>query len=370
MSAPVVLIAGGGTGGHLFPGIAVAEELRARGCEVIFVGTARGIEARACPRDGWPLELIDVGGLRGGGVGGALKGLLRVPRSVWQSRALLKKHAPKLVIGVGGYASGPVCLAAWMRCVPVVVLEQNSIPGFTNKVVGRFARRVFLTFDGSRAYFPKKRAMVTGNPVRRRLVEANQQRGSAQRPARPFTLFVFGGSQGARGINKAMIASAPALAAMGDALRVVHQTGEAMAAEVEAAYGAAHVNAEVHAFIHDMAAEYERAHLVLSRAGATTLAELTLAGKAAILVPFPFATDDHQTLNAQAMLEANAALLVPERELTAVRLIAELAALMADPARVTTMEANARTLGRPRAAQDIVDACFELADLRPAREAA
>lgn len=369
MSGPVVLIAGGGTGGHLFPGIAVAEELRARGCEVIFVGTARGIEVRACPREGWPLALIDVGGLRGGGVAGALKGLLRVPRSVWQSRKLLKTHAPKLVIGVGGYASGPVCLAAWMRGVPVVVLEQNSVPGFTNKLVGRFARRVFLTFDESRGFFPKKRAVVAGNPVRKRLVEANRG-GAIERPARPFTLFVFGGSQGARGINNAMIAAAPGLAALGDTLRVVHQTGEAMAAEVQAAYQAAGVTAEVHAFIHDMAAEYRRAHLVVSRAGATTLAELALAGKAAILVPFPFATDDHQTKNAQSLVQAGAALLVPERELTTERLLADLGALMAEPTRLAQMEDRARTLARPDAAREIVDACFELAGLPSAREAA
>lgn len=359
MNAPTIFIAGGGTGGHLFPGLALAEELRDAGVKVIFVGTARGIEARILPRDGWPLELIDVGGLRGAGVGGALKGLLRVPRSILQSRALIRKHRPQLVVGVGGYASGPVCLAAWLGGLPVVVMEQNSVPGFTNKILAKLAKRTFLTFSESSRFFPKRRCRLVGNPVRKRLSATGAD--SATRPAQPFVVFVFGGSQGARALNEAIAAMLPHLGPARAGLRFVHQTGEKMVASVEAAYREAGVDAEVHAFIDDMGAVYRRAHLVISRAGATTLSELTLCAKAAILVPFPFAVDNHQEHNARALVEAGAALLIREKELRPEALAQLLRELRQAPERIAAMEAAARTLATPNAAQDIARDCLALA---------
>jgi UDP-N-acetylglucosamine--N-acetylmuramyl-(pentapeptide) pyrophosphoryl-undecaprenol N-acetylglucosamine transferase len=359
---PKIVIAGGGTGGHLFPGIALAEVLRASGCDVVFVGTARGIEARVCPRDGWPLELIDVGGLRGGGLYGTLRGLLRVPRSVCQSRAVLRRHRPSLVVGVGGYASGPVCLAAWLRRVPVVVLEQNSIPGFTNKVVGRLARRVFLTFEASRRFFPANRCVVTGNPIRQMFVTTNILASESEsRPARPFFVFVFGGSQGARAINRAVVSALPHLRDLRADLFFVHQSGDAMLEEVRAAYEASGMRAEVYAFIDDMASMYRRAHVVVSRAGATTLAELTSCGKASLLIPFPYAVDNHQEHNARALSDAGAALLLLERNLTPESLAAALRALLTDPARISAMETAARTFARPGAAREIAKVCLEIA---------
>lgn len=362
-----MIIAGGGTGGHLFPGVALAEELRRQGAEVVFVGTARGIEARLLPREGWPLELIDVGGLRGSGALGALRGMLRLPKSLWQSLRLLSRHRPALVIGVGGYAAGPVGLAAWLTRRPLVILEQNSIPGFTNKVLGRLARRVFLTFPESASYFSPRRARLTGNPVRLQLAAPGE---SPPRPERPFTVFVFGGSQGARALNRLATEALAHLADLREELYFIHQTGEAMVAEVEAAYRAAGFPAEVHAFIHDMATMYRRAHLVVSRAGATTLAELTLCGKAAVLVPFPFATDNHQEHNARMLADAGAAILVREKELSPESLARIVRELASDRARVAAMESASARLARPGAAADIAAECLRLARREPLREAA
>jgi UDP-N-acetylglucosamine--N-acetylmuramyl-(pentapeptide) pyrophosphoryl-undecaprenol N-acetylglucosamine transferase len=361
-----VLIAGGGTGGHLFPGIALAEELRRQGAEVVFVGTARGIEARLLPGLGWALELIDVGGLRGGGAAGKLRGLWRLPRSLWQSLRLLRRHRPALVVGVGGYAAGPVCLVAWVTCRPMVVLEQNSIPGFTNRVLGKIARRVYLSFPESERYFPAKRRRLTGNPVRLRLASG----APAERPGSPFVVFVFGGSQGARALNRVVAAALPHLDELRPSLHFIHQTGEAMLREVEAAYREQGFSAEVHAFIDDMAKMYGRAHLVVSRAGATTIAELTLCRKAAVLVPYPFAADNHQEHNARFLAEAGAAVLVREPDLTPEALARLLRELRQEPGRLASMEEAAGRLARPEAAAEIARDCLGLARRQPAREAA
>jgi UDP-N-acetylglucosamine--N-acetylmuramyl-(pentapeptide) pyrophosphoryl-undecaprenol N-acetylglucosamine transferase len=352
-----MLIAGGGTGGHLFPGIALAEELRRRDVEVVFVGTARGLEARILPRDGWPLELIQVAGLRGGGLSGALRGMARLPRSLGQCLRLLRRHRPALVIGVGGYAAGPMGLAAWLTRKPLVILEQNSVPGMTNRILGRLSRRVYLTFPESARFFPKKRARLTGNPVRLRLCP---QAGHA-RPDHPFTLFVFGGSQGARALNQVMAEVLPLLTELRAELHVIHQTGAAMIAEVEARYREHGFSAEVHAFIDDMAAMYERAHLCLSRAGATTLAELALCGRASVLVPYPYAADNHQERNARALVMAGAAILLREREMTAPALAALLRELTQDRARLVRMEEAALKLARPAAGSEIAEECLALA---------
>jgi UDP-N-acetylglucosamine--N-acetylmuramyl-(pentapeptide) pyrophosphoryl-undecaprenol N-acetylglucosamine transferase len=343
-----VVIAGGGTGGHLFPGIAVAEELAARGHDVTFVGTARGIEARVCPKEGWPLELIEVGGIKGGGFGGALRGILRVPRALAQSRAILKRIDPQLVVGVGGYASGPVVLAAALGGRPTAILEQNSVPGFTNRVLGRFVKAVFGAFEGARARFPSKKFHLVGNPIRKKLRE---QIGRAGGDARG--LLVVGGSQGAHAVNELVL---EAMLLLGEkAPPLVHQTGQADLAAMQQKY-AGLKQVRVLPFIEDMAAAYRGAELVVCRAGASTLAELTALGVPSLLIPFPHAADDHQTMNAREVEAAGGAHVLVQKDTTPRILADAIVDLLAHPAARAKMAAASRALGRPDAHAQIADA--------------
>jgi UDP-N-acetylglucosamine--N-acetylmuramyl-(pentapeptide) pyrophosphoryl-undecaprenol N-acetylglucosamine transferase len=352
-----VLIAGGGTGGHLFPGVAIAEEIRARdpSAEVTFVGTRRGIEARVLPDLGWPLELIEVSGLKTVGAAGAMRGMFRLPRALLQARRLIKKHRPDAVIGVGGYASGPVVLAARMRGIPTAICEQNSIPGLTNKLLGRFVRAVFLSFDESRRFFKPKKILMTGNPVRRDLVQKLLAPGPAAAPDRVHVL-VCGGSQGAVAVNELASAALAALA-KSHPLAITHQTGEKDLEATRARYAAAGVDATCHAFIKDMAAAYLTADLIIGRAGATTVAELAIAGKPAIFIPYPFAADNHQELNAREMAAKGAALMFKQSELTADKLAAALRPLLADANKRAEMGAAMKSLARPQAAAAVADWC-------------
>lgn len=360
-----VVIAGGGTGGHLFPGIALAEEIRARGGETHFVGTARGIEARAVPEQGYPLELIDVAGIKGRGIMGLVRGLLRLPRAWWQSVRLLRRLRPDVVVGVGGYASGPVVATAAMLRIPTAILEQNSIPGITNRILARLVRKVFCTFPDVRKRFPARKVVLAGNPIRRQilgqLVAAGETTSAAPVTApRGPRLFVFGGSQGARAINNAVIAALPALLQRMPDLELWHQTGAADEARVRDAYaalGLGEPRARVAAFLKDMAAPYAWCDLVLCRAGATSLAELTAVGKPGVLVPFPHATDNHQEWNARALVDAGGAVLVRESDPEATAALADtLAGLLQAPERLATMAAAMRSAARPEAARTIVDA--------------
>ncbi|HUB09409.1 MAG TPA: undecaprenyldiphospho-muramoylpentapeptide beta-N-acetylglucosaminyltransferase [Myxococcales bacterium] len=357
-----LLIAGGGTGGHLFPGIALAEEVVTRrpGNAAVFVGTARGIEAREVPKAGFPLELIDVSGLKGKGLAGILVGLLRLPLALFQSLALLGRHRPDVVVGVGGYASGPVLLAAWLRRIPTAIQEQNASPGMTNRVLGLFARAIFTAFPEAARHFPARKVHLLGNPIRRALMDNFLK--PAARAGGPFSLLVFGGSQGAHALNERAVESMRHLPApLAGSLRVVHQTGPKDFTAVRDAYAAVKVQADVREFIDDMSAAYQSADLVLCRAGATTLAELTVCKKAAILVPFPAATDDHQTKNAASMVAAGAAVVIPQGELTGERLAREIARLAEHPEERLAMEKAAGRLGRPEAAREIADVCAQLA---------
>ncbi len=352
------MIAGGGTGGHLFPGVAIAEELRARhpDAQVVFVGTARGIEARVLPDLGWELELIQVSGLKTVGLVGAIKGLFRIPKALWQSRKVLKKVRPDVVVGVGGYASGPVVLMARLMRIPTGVLEQNSIPGLTNKILGRVVRAVFLAFDHTRRFFKPKKILMTGNPIRRDIVAALEAPRAASGGARP-RLFIFGGSQGAVAVNRLVVGAAAILRERGVELDILHQTGERGLDETRAGYAAAGIEADCRAFIKGMAEEYRRADLVIARSGATTVAELTCVGVPAILVPYPFAADNHQEINAKELADSGAARLLPQDTLTAEILADVISEVLGDPQALARMGSAMKALGRPRAAADIADWC-------------
>lgn len=355
------MIAGGGTGGHLFPGVALAEELRSREPEapVRFVGTARGIEARVLPGLGWDLVLIEVSGLKTVGALGALRGLLRLPRAFLQARRVVKEFRPDVVVGVGGYASAPVVVMARLMGIRTGILEQNSLPGLANKVLGRFAHAVFLAFEETRRFFKAKKILMTGNPIRRDIRLALEAVGGDAPAAAgaPFHLFVFGGSQGAAAVNIVVAEAAKILSARGLALSIVHQTGEANLEPTRALYEAGGVAADLRTFIADMAAEYRRADLVIARSGATTVAELGVVGKAAILVPYPFAADNHQEVNAREMADAGAALMFRQSELTGEVLADAIAGLAADRERLAAMGRAMRALGRPQASAAILDWC-------------
>lgn len=354
-----IVIAGGGTGGHLFPGIAVAEEFMKRDPQnqVIFIGTQRGIEHRLLGPLGYTLKLIDVEGLKGKGMKALLRGAYRIPKSMWQSRGLLRTFSPDMVIGVGGYASGPAVITAWLMGIPTAIAEQNALAGNTNRILGKFVDRVFLTYERSREHFSARKVAVTGNPVRAAFVAGLDRNRDNKTGLR---ILIFGGSQGAAAINKTVVAMLPRLEKMKDQVRVVHQTGERDLPMVREAYQRHGVDAEVHPFIVDMVSAYAASDLVICRAGATSLAEITVAGKASILIPFPYAANDHQTLNAQAMVESGAAAMIRESELTAEKLYALVEALLRDDAKLRNMEERSRKLGRPDAAAKIVDVCLGL----------
>jgi UDP-N-acetylglucosamine--N-acetylmuramyl-(pentapeptide) pyrophosphoryl-undecaprenol N-acetylglucosamine transferase len=354
-----MLIAGGGTGGHLFPGIAVAEEVTTRHPknEVVFVGTRRGLEARVVPECGYKLEVIAARGLKGMGPVRFLVGLLALPVSFVESWRILKKYRPDVVVGVGGYASGPVVLAAWMQGVPTAVQEQNALPGFTNRVLGNLVTVVFVAFTESRKYFPAKKVQLIGNPIRRMLLD-NYLR--SRKAHDRFTVLVFGGSQGARGINDRVVEALDELAELKNELHFIHQTGAKDLDRVRQEYARRGFSAEVVPFIVDMSSAYSQAEVVICRAGAATLAELTVCKKASILIPFPAAADNHQEVNAQAMVAGGAALMFRESELTGKRLADQVRSLKGDPGALKKMERQAALLGRPEASKELADVCVQM----------
>lgn len=354
-----VLIAGGGTGGHLFPGIALAEEVvdRHPRNDAIFIGTDRGLEARVVPQNGFVFEAIKSRGLKGMGFVKLLLGLLLLPLSFLSALSLLRKYKPDVVVGVGGYSSGPVVMSAWLMRIPTAIQEQNALPGLTNKILGKFVDAVFLSFEGAIPFFPYKRAHVLGNPIRRGLLE-NFLRSKTVHET--FTLLIFGGSLGARGLNTRVIEALPFLKDLKGQIAITHQTGKNDLETVKKGYADADFPAEVREFIDDMAGAYLGADLVLCRAGATTLAELTVCKKPSILVPFPHATDDHQAVNAKALVDAGAAVMFREAELTGEKLAATIRELKNDSARLQKMEKAAGALGRPEAAREIADVLQQL----------
>lgn len=351
-----VILAGGGTGGHLFPGLAVAREFHGRGAstEILFVGTEQGIEYRVLPNEGFRLETLPVKGLKGRGGRGLLDALYGVPASVMRSLAIIKKFRPDCVLGLGGYASGPVLLAAKLAGRRCAIMEQNLRPGFTNKILSRLVDRVFTSYPQSREYFPRARVIETGNPVRWQKLPEVQRRDK-------FSLLIFGGSAGARRINFAMVDALKQLTDLQSDLFVEHQTGQLDYAAIKEAYQALPFEVEVTPFIDKMDEAYARADLVLCRAGATTVAELTAFGKAAIVVPYPYAIYDHQRGNAQALQERGAAEMILDQVLNGKILSERIRSYLSDRGRIERMAAAARSMGRPEAAARIVDECYALA---------
>jgi UDP-N-acetylglucosamine--N-acetylmuramyl-(pentapeptide) pyrophosphoryl-undecaprenol N-acetylglucosamine transferase len=361
-----VVIAGGGTGGHLFPGIAVAEEIRARSAahQVLFISRGNAFERAALERAGFALATISVEGLKGRGLWNQLRALGRLPWSLVQAIGRLREFRPDLVIGLGSYSAGPVVAAAWLLRVPVALCEQNVLPGITNRALARLADRIFTSFDRTEGGFDREKVLWTGNPLRRQIVErAGRTAPADTAPSKPFTVLVIGGSQGAHRINTAMVEAVGLLGGRAGFF-FIHQTGAADAAAVAEAYRRVGAAARVQAFFDDMAAQYELAHLVVCRAGATTVAEITALGKAAVFIPFPFAADDHQRLNARQMVAAGAAELIDEQELTAGRLAARIDFYASHPDALAALARQSARLGRPDAAARIVDECCRLAAAR------
>jgi UDP-N-acetylglucosamine--N-acetylmuramyl-(pentapeptide) pyrophosphoryl-undecaprenol N-acetylglucosamine transferase len=345
-----VLIAAGGTGGHLFPGIAVADELVRRDpqARVVFAGTPRGLESRLVPRAGYALELLPILPLNGVGLVRMLRGLAALPWGLLRAAALVRRLRPAAVLGIGGYAGGPVTLLAALLGVRAVILEPNAKPGFTNRALKPFARAAACAYEETRLAFGAK-GVLTGNPVRGGFAALGPKEHRE-----PLTLLAFGGSQGSRVLNRALVAALPRLPGS-ERLRVVHQTGPAMREEVLAAYRAAGREAEILAFLDDMERRFGEADFVLSRSGATTCAELTAAGRAAILVPFALAADDHQRTNARALEAGGAAVVLEEKDLSGETLAAAVRGLLDAPQRVRAMEEAARRLSRPDAAARVAD---------------
>ena len=358
-----VVIAGGGTGGHLYPGIAVARELLSRhpDAEISFAGTATGLEARVVPREGFALDLIRSAGFKGKSVVDRARGAWLLPLGLVDAWRIVSARRPDVVIGVGGYSSGPVVLVAAMRGAATMLLEQNAVPGLTNRLLAPFVKAAAVTFDSTAAFFGST-AFVSGNPVRPEFLAAvgPEEESALDDQASVTRVLVFGGSQGAHAINVAMVEAAAQLAAGGTHLRLTHQTGDRDVEMVRIAYRQAGLQAEVEPFLYDMGRQLDRADVIVCRAGATTLAEITAAGKAAILIPLPTATDDHQRKNAEALAAAGAADVLLQTDMTGTVLAARIRALVDDRERRTRIATRARSLARPDAAKVIVDRAMEL----------
>ncbi|MBI3933278.1 MAG: undecaprenyldiphospho-muramoylpentapeptide beta-N-acetylglucosaminyltransferase [Acidobacteria bacterium] len=353
-----LLVAGGGTGGHVIPALVLAREFRRRdpSREVLFVGTRRGIETRLVPPAGFPLEFLEIGMLQGQSLATRLKTILALPRACWQAMRILDRFRPHVVLGVGGYASGPLMLAAAFRGTPLAVFEPNAYPGLVNRWMAPYVARAFVAFEEATRYFPVGKAIVCGIPVRDEFFEVPP---AEHRP--PFTVLVFGGSQGARSINRAVLQALPRLDQQKAAIALLHQTGENEYNRVQeeaAKYSAA---VEVFAFLDRIWEAFARANLVVSRSGAGTVAELAAAGRAAILVPYPAAANEHQLRNAQALERMGAARVILDRELNGETLWNAVRDLLERPEQLQRMETAMRRVAHPEAASRMVDELERLA---------
>lgn len=361
-----LMLTGGGTGGHLFPAIATAEALGARcpGSQVLFVGTRRRMDKTSLEQYGYATCSIHSEGLKGKDLLAMIRGLALLPLSCLEAMIHILRFRPDLVLGVGGYVTAPVLVAAWILRIPTLIHEQNSVPGLANRKVSSLVTRICLSLPGSEKCFPPEKTVLTGNPVRRALLDLSKEDDTGEGGVP--TLLVLGGSLGAHRVND-LVTSAFALGILGlKGVRVIHQTGPADAQEVEARYRRYGIEARVAPFFTDMAAIYREADFLVSRAGATTLAELAVLGKPALLIPYPHAADNHQQKNAQYYVEGGGAVMYIEKELTPELLGTELAGLMKDCGRLKIMGAAMQTLAFPRAAEQIVDECLDVLKQSPA----
>jgi len=350
-----ILILAGGTGGHIYPALAVADELIARGCRVTWMGTHSGMEAGIVPARGIPIEWLNVAGFRGKGISGKFLALWRVFLAVFEANRIIARLKPDLVLGMGGFVAGPGGLVAWLRRIPLVIHEQNRVPGTTNRLLARLAKVRLEAFPDS--FSAKVAARCTGNPLRKEIVAAfAPDRNVPEHDNEVLHILVLGGSQGAAALNETVPA---ALAKLETRLEITHQTGARQQQETEALYRQLGLDAMVTVFVEDMAAVYQWADLVVCRSGAMTVSELMAAGLPAVLVPFPHAIDDHQTQNARYLVDAGAAVLMPQSELTAQHLARTLKRLMENPARLKQMSRQASLLAKANAADEVAAICMD-----------
>jgi len=359
-----IVIAGGGTGGHLFPGIAIAQEFEARNSatRIIFVSTGNPMERSVLSKTGFELQCITAAGIKGRGIWNQLVSVLKIPKGILESMRILKNFSPDLAIGLGSYSAGPVIIGAWLRRIPIVIHEQNILPGITNRILARFADRIYISFKNTKSNLDSRKVQWTGNPVRNELLEYSDRQAADKNDDTAngiFTVLIIGGSQGAHTINMAVIEALDALKDK-DHLHFVHQTGEADERQVKEAYRRNNIRCTVQSFFDNMAELYSRADLLICRAGATTVAEITALGKAVIFIPFPHAADNHQVLNAALLSNEGAAEMISEDDLSAEILNQKIAYYADHRKELDEMAAKASRFGNPAAAINIVDDCYRL----------
>jgi len=355
-----VVIAGGGTGGHLYPGIALAKALKKYddAMDITFVGTRQGIEATILPREGWPLKTICSGGLLGKKGFKRLLAGSKIPIGILQSLAFLLQKRPDLVVGVGGYVSGPLVLSAWILRIPILIQEQNAVPGITNKWLGKIADKIAVSFKEAKKYFPENKVVETGNLIREEFCARREN--STPLPSDAFNILVLGGSQGAHSINLGMVEAVDFLSQAKDQLHITHQTGASDCDWVKNQYVEKNMSADVRAFIHDVAEQFRKASLIICRAGASTLAEITACGKMAVLIPYPHATHNHQERNARVLETANAAEVVLDKDVSGEQLARIILQVYGQPEKRREMENNCYALGQRDATEKALELCLAL----------
>lgn len=354
-----VLIAGGGTGGHIFPALAVGKEFVNRGDKIMFVGTKKGLESELVPKKGWSIEYLSSPKWKGQSGLKRLLAFFLVPVAVVRAWKLLSKYRPECVVGVGGYVSVPVLIAALLKRTPTLIMEQNSIPGLANRFLGKFVKKICVTYPKSKLFFKPEKVLLTGNPVREEIAEVGHELPSFQNK---FVVLCFGGSQGAKSINEAMLASLRLLRNRSGAIKIIHQVGMNMDVDiVKGIYEKEGFDAEVHRFIDNISECYSRAHLAVCRAGATSVAELTVVARPAILVPYPYAANNHQELNARYIEENGGAVVILDKDLSGEKISELIVDFMNDTRKLIKMNDAMKKLAKPNAAEAIVDECYKLA---------
>jgi UDP-N-acetylglucosamine--N-acetylmuramyl-(pentapeptide) pyrophosphoryl-undecaprenol N-acetylglucosamine transferase len=356
-----ILIVGGGTGGHLFPAIALGEAFMTRDPknQVEFVVTQRPLDSQILGERGFSFQTLKVEGIKGKALAGKLRSMIQLPQALSRSLKIINEFRPEVILGVGGYVSGPMVLAARLRGIPCAIQEQNSIPGITNRLLGKVADRIFLAFEDQGSYFSKRKCRITGNPIRKELQGVSDRKVSL---SGPLTVLILGGSQGAHRINQAVVDDLNELGSLKDDLYFIHQTGEKDEKEIALAYQEKGFHHQVRAFISDMVGAYGQADMIIGRAGAMTLSEITAQGKPSLLIPFPFAANNHQEHNVRVLVKAGAAEMILEKEIKPGLLANHIRGWLGDRDKLMAMGKKAGILGRRQAAEEIVEACYQLVE--------